>query len=114
MSSSIRPLTLLPKSALVLLCLSFSVSACARNPVPITPQPSVSASVSVAASSPPNSHSEPGQVALPADISAEPEAEEDCQVAQTASRRFLPRTSVPPVDRILPATENDCGFYNLD
>ena len=112
MSSSIRPLTLLPKSALVLLCLSFSVSACARNPVPTTPQPSVSASVSVAASSPPNSHSEPGQVALPADISADPEAEEDCQVAQTASRHFLPRTSVPPVDRILPATENDCGFYN--
>jgi hypothetical protein len=55
-------------------------------------------------------------VVLPADISAEPkaaeEAEEDCQVAQTASRRFLPRTSVPPLDRILPATENDCGFYN--
>lgn len=116
MSSSIHSLTRLSKSALAMLCLSFSVSACARNPVPTTASNTPQPSASPLASATPNSHSEPGLAVLPADISAEPkaaeEAEEDCQVAQTASRRFLPRTSVPPIDRILPATENDCGFYN--
>ncbi|MEZ0368227.1 MAG: hypothetical protein ACAI44_03970 [Candidatus Sericytochromatia bacterium] len=38
--------------------------------------------------------------------------EEDCLVQETASRRFLPITSRPPGGRILPATENECGFYN--
>ncbi|PIQ25324.1 hypothetical protein COW36_19655 [bacterium (Candidatus Blackallbacteria) CG17_big_fil_post_rev_8_21_14_2_50_48_46] len=40
------------------------------------------------------------------------EEEEDCQVAQSGSRQFLPKTQMPPFGRILPAHENDCGFYN--
>lgn len=113
MSSSFLRLNALPNVALALLCLSFSVSACARNPVPpvatVTPQPSASPIAAVTTSS----HSESDPAGLPADIS-KPESEEvdDCQVAQSRGRSFLPRTSVPPIDRILPATENDCGFYN--
>lgn len=40
------------------------------------------------------------------------EEEEECPVAQSAARAFLPLTSIPPSGRILPPTNNDCGFYN--
>lgn len=40
------------------------------------------------------------------------EVEEECEVAQTGQRLFLPITTEPPSGRILPATKNDCGFYN--
>lgn len=38
--------------------------------------------------------------------------EEPCAVAQEGARRFLPVTTAPPDERILPAQENDCAFYN--
>lgn len=37
---------------------------------------------------------------------------EPCLLAQAAGRRFLPLTPEPSFERILPAQENECGFYN--
>lgn len=38
--------------------------------------------------------------------------EKDCKLAQAENRIFLPQTSDPPSDRILPPTDNECAFYN--
>lgn len=40
------------------------------------------------------------------------EAESDCVVAHSAQRSYLPQTDTPSFDAILPAQENECGFYN--
>ncbi|HEY9842552.1 MAG: hypothetical protein ACAI44_36930 [Candidatus Sericytochromatia bacterium] len=64
-----------------------------------------------AVSSPKVQSLEDADEANEADEDSETE-EEDCLVDETASRHFLPITSRPPGGRILPATENECGFYN--
>ena len=40
------------------------------------------------------------------------EDEEPCLIAHSAARPFLPQAAEPPLNRILPATDNECGFYN--
>ncbi len=37
---------------------------------------------------------------------------EPCLLAHSAERTFLPVTTEPSFERILPAQENECGFYN--
>ncbi|PKL74884.1 MAG: hypothetical protein CVV27_18225 [Candidatus Melainabacteria bacterium HGW-Melainabacteria-1] len=38
--------------------------------------------------------------------------EPPCQVDLSGGRQLLPQTTVPPLSRIEPPTDNDCGFYN--
>lgn len=81
-----------------LLCASLLLlQACATAPLPNKALPART----------PSSNQAPA-----ADFQAEQEEEEECQLQQSASRRFLPRTQVPPATPIIPATHNDCGFYN--
>ena len=44
--------------------------------------------------------------------SVQNEAEEDCQANHSPKNQLLPLTSNPSFKRILPAQNNDCGFYN--
>ncbi len=99
------------KAALLITLLSAaSLAACSRTPGPLksdeiplytlaTPQPTGKPSAQSSDQSSTGVHTEA-------------EAEEPCQVAQSSSRRFLPSTSAPPDERIIPAQENDCAFYN--
>ena len=41
-----------------------------------------------------------------------PETAEPCVLEHSASKVFLPITSEPSFERIIPAHENECGFYN--
>lgn len=86
-----------------MLAISFTQYACSTHPLgaatPVSGAKVESLSTSSAA-------------AAGADKSSDGDEEEDCLVAQTGERLFLPVTSEPPSGRILPATNNDCGFYN--
>jgi hypothetical protein len=41
-----------------------------------------------------------------------PKDKPDCMIAHSDTRRYLPQTDAPSFDAILPAQENECGFYN--